>query len=145
MAELEKCLTDDDKVFHPDSQHITHVIIDFMSSTRHNQAYTKFGDMVNAAHLSSTEFKTTMTLIAYDSYVELSLKEGERLRRACEDTIDVIEIKEDTPFQNKCHRSGLYQVTKSSCNCCRARLPSEIYLTLSSAVWWLMMSFYLRK
>ena len=98
VAELEKCLTDDDKVFHPDSQHITHVIIDFMSSTRHNQAYTKFGDMVNAAHLSSTEFKTTMTLIAYDSYVELSLKEGERLRRACEDTIDVIEIKEDTPL-----------------------------------------------
>ena len=39
-----------------------------------------------------------MTLFAYDSYIEISLKEGERLRRAADGTIDIIEIKKDTPL-----------------------------------------------
>ena len=54
--------------------------------------------MVKAAHVAAIAYDPEMTYIVYDSYVEHSLKEGERIRRACEGTIDILQIKEDTPL-----------------------------------------------
>ena len=101
VTELEAYLQPEDKIFDPDSDLTTYGIIDFMSSVRSAQHKIKpqsFGDLVKNAHKPATEFKLEMTLFAYDSYVENSLKEGERLRRAADGTIDIIEIKKDTPL-----------------------------------------------
>ena len=72
-----------------------------MSAARNSHSDKKpqtFGDIVIAMHTPSSEYNLDMTHMAYDSYVEISLREGERLRRACDGTIDIIEIKEDTPL-----------------------------------------------
>ena len=58
-------------------------------------------DLVEIAHKPSTEYKLNMTLIAYGSYLKRSLKEGERLCRAADGTIDIIEIKRDTPLSKQ--------------------------------------------
>ena len=102
VSELEKCLTLEDKSFDPNSQLTTHAIIDFMSATRSSQSdkskrYQTFGDMVKAAHLAAIDYDPEMTHIVYDSYVEHSLKEGERIRRACEGTIDYYKLKKTPP------------------------------------------------
>ena len=103
VSELEKCLTLEDKLFDPNSQLTTHAIIDFMSATRSSQSdkskrVQTFGDMVKSAHVAAIAYDPEMTHIVYDSYVEHSLKEGERIRRAGEGTIDILQIKEDTPL-----------------------------------------------
>ena len=67
-------------------------------SAQHDVKPQSFRDLVENAHKPATEFKMEMTLFAYDSYIENSLKEGERLRRAADGTIDIIEIKKDTPL-----------------------------------------------
>ena len=101
VAELETYLQPEDKLFDPDSELITYGVIDFMSNVRSypsNEKPLVAEDLVDIAHKPSTEYNLIMTLIAYDSYLERSLKEGERLRRAADGTIDIIEIKRDTPL-----------------------------------------------
>ena len=105
ITKLETYLSVDDKIFINHSALNTHAVIDVMSAARNIPSKEKpvtCGGLVNAI-LKPTrdydEYHVELVHLSRDSYIELSLKEGERIRRACsEGTIEVVEMFEDTPI-----------------------------------------------
>ncbi len=103
VAEVEQNLDKDDYNFNKESPLVTHVLVDFMSKIRqftNLQLFQNFGDAINCVLWScSRMFPSVMTHVIFDSYMELSTKEGERMRRAGEGgSIDLAKMTESVPI-----------------------------------------------
>ncbi|KAH3834837.1 hypothetical protein DPMN_108170 [Dreissena polymorpha] len=87
----------------------THVIVDFMSKMQQMplaQCFT-LSDAINAVinSVSSTHEGPEFIHLVLDSYVEMSLKEGKRLRRRDEATgIAIIDMSIDTPIPQQLNK-----------------------------------------
>ena len=104
IRELEQNLNSEDYVFSPVSNLKTDIILDFMSKVRQYRnlsSFTDFGQVIQRT-LSATKnvCLADRLHIVFDSYCELSVKEGERIRRAadCGGEIDVISLSESVPI-----------------------------------------------
>ena len=102
--ELKQNLDSEDYAFTPVSNLKTDIILDFMSKIRqyHNlSSFTDFGQVIQRT-LSATKkvCPADRLHIVFDSYCELSVKEGERICRAadCGGEIDVITLSESVPI-----------------------------------------------
>ena len=85
------------------SSFITHVVVDFMSKFRKMPLpeFPTLGTAINAAITSSSSICLEHEFIhfVFDSYIEMSLKEGERMRRSDSTSgIDIIGMNKDTPI-----------------------------------------------
>lgn len=101
ILELEKSLSSDDYDFQRTSESMkTAVIVDFMSQVRMQKLSPEktFGDIITAVVQNSTKVCSVHELhIIFDSYIEQSVKEGERLRRADNTgTVELASIRTDT-------------------------------------------------
>ncbi len=81
----------------------THVVIDFMSKIRQMplSQFPNLGAVINAIFTSASSISHNTEFIHFvlDSYIEMSLKEGERMRRADLTTgIKVISMDKETPI-----------------------------------------------
>ena len=80
----------------------THVVVDFMSKMRQVPLakFASIGASINAVITSASRISQEPDAIhlVLDSYIEMSLKEGERMRRTDETKgIDIIGMNKDTP------------------------------------------------
>ena len=87
----------------PKSTLATHVVVDFMAKMRQMplSRFPNFGALINAIISSTSPLcqEPAFIHLVLDSYVEMSLKEGERMRRKHLTTgIDIIGMNRDTPF-----------------------------------------------
>ena len=87
----------------PKSSLATHVVVDFMSKMRQMPLarFPTFGAVINAIirSVSSLCQEPQFIHLVLDSYIESSLKEGERLRRTDSTTgIDIISMNKGTPI-----------------------------------------------
>ncbi|MES9884561.1 MAG: hypothetical protein ABW185_27265 [Sedimenticola sp.] len=102
-AELEKHLFPKDSELNP-SQMKTDVVLDFMSKIRQYpnlSIFQYFGQAIDTVlNYARSICQSECTHLFFDSYCELSVKEGERGRRAEEagGTIDVVAITEAVPI-----------------------------------------------
>jgi hypothetical protein len=81
----------------------THVVVDFMSKIRQMPLaqFSNLGAVINAIIISAARLSKNVKFIhlVLDSYIEMSLKEGERMRRTDSTTgIDIIGMDKDTPI-----------------------------------------------
>ena len=81
----------------------THVVVDFMSNMRQMQLahFRNFGAVIDSIINSASCLSQNVKFIhlVLDSYIEMSLKEGERMRRTDPSTgIDLIGMNRDTPI-----------------------------------------------
>jgi hypothetical protein len=103
VAELEKHLAQDEFEFNP-SQMKTDVVLDFMSKIRQYpnlSTFQNFGQAITLVLASAKNIcQCECAHFVFDSYCELSVKEGERARRAEEagGTIDVVSMAEAVPI-----------------------------------------------
>ena len=101
VGEIEPML--DMTKWSPESTLATHVIVDFMSKMR-QMPLTQFrnlGMVIEAIISSSSSLcrNTHFIHLVLDSYIEMSLKEGERLRRRdSTNGIDIIGMNRETPI-----------------------------------------------
>ena len=83
----------------------THVVVDVMAKMRQMPIgdFSTFGALIDAVIKSTINFCKEASCIhmVFDSYVELSLKECERLRRTTVNPIDVVGMDEDTPIPHQ--------------------------------------------
>ena len=84
----------------------THVIVDFMSKMRQMSPaqLSTLGDVIIAIVTSASNLCRGPDFIhlVLDSYVEMSLKKGEHVRRSDEATgIDIISMSRDTPISKR--------------------------------------------
>ncbi|KAH3752919.1 hypothetical protein DPMN_187545 [Dreissena polymorpha] len=89
----------------------THVIVDFMSKMRQMPLaqLSTLDDAINAVIISASSIceEPEYIHLVLDSYVEMSLKEGERLRRGEEATcIAIIDMSRDTPIPQQLNKFG---------------------------------------
>ena len=87
----------------------THVIVDFMSKMRQMplENISTLGGAINAVINSASSICEGPEYIhlVLDSYIEMSLKEGERLRRGDEATgIAIIDMSRDTPIPQQLNK-----------------------------------------
>ena len=114
LAEIEKHLAHEDMAF-PCAD--AAVILDFMSKIRSFTNLSSFGTFAKAITCvlsagQSVCFRTSLHII-FDSYLETSVKEGERIRRtACTGAVDMALIGPEVPYPNKWKSSGHHQVTR---------------------------------
>ena len=104
IAELENHLGKDDYNFHPVSDLKTHTLLDFMSKTRQYGQLSRFDNIgqvltnviVHATDVCASEYSHLL----FYSYFELSLKGGERSRRAesAGGSIEVVNMSEMLPI-----------------------------------------------
>ena len=84
----------------------THVVVDFMSKMRQMPLaqFPTLGAVINAIITSALCLclESEFIHLMLDSYIEMSLKEGERMRRADSTTgIAIIGISRDTPIPHQ--------------------------------------------
>ncbi len=108
VTELETNLTSNEYQFTKDSPQATHVLLDFMSKIRQfpnlRSLSTHFGGVIQEVLKSARRVCPTleMTHIVFDSYNELSIKDGERNRRAGEDiAVDLAVVDESVPIPHQ--------------------------------------------
>jgi len=97
----------------------THVIVDFMSKMRQMSPaqLSTLGDVIIAIVTSASNLCRGPDFIhlVLDSYVEMSLKEGERLRRSDEATgIDIIGMSRDTPISKRLDKFWASEANKQN-------------------------------
>ena len=79
----------------------THVFYDFMSKIRHMNLsnHSTFSEVIQTVIVSAKRVCTSELLhVVLDSYCEMSLKEGERLRRSNVQPLDIVTINETVPI-----------------------------------------------
>jgi len=80
----------------------THVVVDFMSKMRQMPLaeFSTLGDVVTAVITSATSLchESDYIHLVLDSYIEFSLKEGERMKRTNVTPIDIIGMNANTPI-----------------------------------------------
>ena len=83
VEELEKRLTSSDYNFTSESQLRTAVVVDFMSQIRRypTSKLKTFNDLFSIATYSILHAPCVKEIVVYDSYLEDSIKECERIRR----------------------------------------------------------------
>lgn len=101
IAELEKNLSTEDYCFEPTSNSKTSVLIDFMSQIRMVKMTTQktFGQSIKTIFQKAQSLCSTEEIhIILDSYLEKSIKESERIRRASSTgNMDLVSICSETP------------------------------------------------
>ena len=101
VTEVEKMVSAFDlSTWQKDSELSTHVVVDFMSKVRQMKMdlFKTLGDLCEHTISSSLKLcpQQLMLHIVFDSYVEQSLKECERIRRTTVSPIDIIGMSPDT-------------------------------------------------
>ena len=102
IAQIEKNLSPEHFKFNENSPLQTTVVVDFMSQVRmiKMSSLKTFGEVVSTVLQRSTSVCSLQELhIVFDSYLPLSVKECERIRReSTNGTIDLAVIKSNTPI-----------------------------------------------
>ena len=104
VSELESKI--DVSGWNKDSVLNSHVFVDFMSRIRQMplSQFDSLGPAINAVILSATHVTSNPVSVhvVLDSYIEMSVKEAERIRRSNTTTgIDIIGMQKDTPVPNQ--------------------------------------------
>lgn len=120
-AELEKNLQPVDYQFNRENPLTTHVVLDFMSKIRQlpnlRSTFTNFGEVIQEVFQSANRVcpSVGITHIVFDSYRELSIKEGERIRRAGEHSaIELAVVDESVPIPHQMDKFWASSVNKQN-------------------------------
>ena len=121
ISELETNLYPDDYQFNQDHPLATHVFLDFMSKVRQfpnlRSTFTNFGGVIQEVFNGAQRVCPSMAMlhIVFDSYKELSIKEGERIRRAAENNaVDLAIIDESVPIPHQLDKFWASSVNKQN-------------------------------
>ena len=102
-----------------DSTLATHVVVDFMSKMRQMPLaqFPNIGAAINAIMTSASHLSTGSECIhlVLDSYIQMSLKEGERMRRTDPTSgIDIIGMNRDIPIPQQLDKFWASQENKQN-------------------------------
>ena len=127
-----------------DTNLATHVVMDFMSRIRQMPLahFASLGAVINAIINSASSLSQKLESIhmILDSYIERSLKEGERLRRTHDiKGIDIIGMTKETPIPQQLDKFWVYECNKRNIQAlCRdmacSRTKSNPNIIVSSVV-----------
>ena len=103
VCEIEPELEPELTKWSPKSTLATHVVVDFMSKMRQMplSRFPNLGALINATISSTSSLcqEPEFIHLVLDSYIEMSLKEGERMwRKDLTTGIDIIDMEIDTPI-----------------------------------------------
>ena len=115
IKELENAIVPNDYCFSKSSILPAALVIDFMSVVRKLSVskYSTIKDVFESARMSITSVCSFEQLhLVYDSYLNHSLKECERLRRSSHETLDLFDLNECSKFSVQLERFWSSSVKK---------------------------------
>ena len=127
-------------VWEKHSQLSTHIVVDFMSKVRQNNMslFKTLGELCRSTISSSSHLCPQQLLhLVFDSYIEHSLKECERIRRTAVSPIDIIGMTADTLVPQQQDKFWASSVNKQNLQLLARKIVSELSDTnimLSSVV-----------